>query len=173
MGHAVACALPMIETPNTMIVWGDQVALRPETIESCMSLHWSSGALATVPTLWRAKPYIHFEREGAAGRLTRVLQAREGDDMPAEGESDTGLFLFRSTALRRYLSEAAQSDHVRGRNTGEFNFLPVLPLADVLPGNVITARIVREEESVGVNTREQASVLSQVLLARHGSHTRS
>ena len=125
--------------------------------------------MATVPTLWRAKPYIHFERDSAAGRLTRVLQAREGDDMRAEGESDTGLFLFRSTALRRYLSEAAQSDQVRGRSTGEFNFLPILPLADALPGNVITARIVREEESIGVNTREQAAALSLLLLARHAS----
>jgi bifunctional UDP-N-acetylglucosamine pyrophosphorylase/glucosamine-1-phosphate N-acetyltransferase len=166
MADAIRCALPRVETTHSLIIWGDQAAVRPESIAECVRLHEGSGALATVPTVMRANPYIHFERD-ATGRVVRVLQAREGDAMPAFGESDAGVFCFRSTALRRLLGELQRSGTGMGARTGEFNFLPVIPLAARVQGSLLTPQIMSEEESIGVNTPEDAERLAAVLRARH------
>ncbi len=165
MANAVECGLPLIETENVLTIWGDQAAVRPESLDFSMSLHQRSCALATVPTLWRRDPYIHFDRD-AAGSITAVRQSREGDTMPADGESDSGLFLFRTRALARYLKQMRESSTGIGARTREQNLLPILPLMDSLPGNVISARIISDQESMGVNTPADARLLSEILSAR-------
>ncbi len=166
MADAIRCGLPSVETRHTLIVWGDQVALRPESLDFSMRLHQGSAQpLAVCPTLWRDHPYIHFER-GASGQVIRVLQAREGDRMPERGESDSGVFMFRTDALRRYLPQLLESGECRGAKTGELNFLPIFPILDSEPGQLITAPIMNEAESVGVNSPADAEYLERQLLAR-------
>ena len=168
MADAIQAALPSLHTPHALIVWGDQAALKPQSLAHCIRLHEHAAPLATVPTVTRSKPYIHFERD-AAGRVTRVLQAREGDAMPEHGESDSGVFFFRSIALRRLLAELQRSGAGIGARTGEFNFLPVLPLAARVEGSLLTPPIMTEEESIGVNTPHDAEILAAVLRARGGA----
>jgi len=165
MADAIQSALPRLGTAHALIVWGDQAALKPESLDVGARLHENAAPLATVPTVMRDLPYIHFERD-SNNRVIRVLQAREGDTMPARGESDCGVFFFRSIALRRLLAELQRAGAGAGRQTGEFNFLPVLPLAARLPGSLLTPRIMTEEESIGVNSRQDAEILAGVLLAR-------
>jgi bifunctional UDP-N-acetylglucosamine pyrophosphorylase/glucosamine-1-phosphate N-acetyltransferase len=166
MADAVRCGLAQVETRNTLIVWGDQVALRPASLQFLMRLHQGIAKPAAVcPTRWRERPYIHFER-GESGRLLRILQAREGDRMPDRGESDSGIFLFRTEALCQALPRLLASDECIGRQTGELNFLPIFPMLDTEPGELITAPIMTEEESVGVNSPADAAYLEQQLLAR-------
>jgi bifunctional N-acetylglucosamine-1-phosphate-uridyltransferase/glucosamine-1-phosphate-acetyltransferase GlmU-like protein len=162
MADAIGHGLALVETRHTLIVWGDQVALRPDSLEFLMRLHQGIAQPAAVcPTLWRDRPYIHFERS-ESGRVSRVLQAREGDSMPERGESDSGVFLFRTEALRRYLPHLLASGECIGTKTGELNFLPIFPMLDRL----ITAPIMSEAESVGVNSPADAAYLERQLLAR-------
>jgi bifunctional UDP-N-acetylglucosamine pyrophosphorylase / glucosamine-1-phosphate N-acetyltransferase len=165
MADAIQSALPQLRTTHALIVWGDQAALKPESLDVSVRLHENAAPLATVPTAMRDKPYIHFERD-SSNRVIRVLQAREGDTMPATGESDCGVFFFRSIALRRLLAELQRNGAGMGGRTGEFNFLPALPLAGRLAGSLLTPRIMTEEESIGVNSRQDAEILAGVLLAR-------
>jgi bifunctional N-acetylglucosamine-1-phosphate-uridyltransferase/glucosamine-1-phosphate-acetyltransferase GlmU-like protein len=165
MADAIQSALPLLRTTHALIVWGDQAALKPESLDLCARLHENAGPLATVPTVIRDNPYIHFERD-SGNRVTRVLQARERDVMPARGESDSGVFFFRSIALRRLLAELQHGGAGIGSQTAEFNFLPVLPLAARLSGGLLTPRIMTEEESIGVNSPQDAGILAAVLLAR-------
>ena len=161
MADAIACGLPLVETPHTMIVWGDQVALRPASLEFAMRVHQGPAApAATCPTLLREHPYIHFERD-PSGRVIRVLQAREGDALPERGESDSGVFLFRTEALRRDLPRLLASAACTGKQTRELNFLPIFPMLERL----ITLPIMTEPESVGVNSRADADYLERYLLA--------
>ena len=166
MGDAVALALPRVKTRYAAVVWGDQVALRRESVESCMRLH--QGPLqpsVTCPTVLRANPYIHFDRD-EAGRLVGLKQAREGDAMPETGESDTGFFCFETAALRRLLDRLRAEGSV-GTATREFNLLPVIPLA-AQREVVLTPRVMRLEETVGVNTREDAAAVEAFLGASYG-----
>ena len=167
MGDAVALALPHVRTRHAAVVWGDQVALRSESVETCMRLH--QGPLqpsVTCPTVLRANPYIHFDRD-AAGRLVGLKQAREGDAMPETGESDTGFFCFETTALRRLLDRLRAESGALGTATSEFNLLPVIPLA-AQQEVVLTPRVMRLEETVGVNTSEDAAIVERYLGSSHG-----
>ena len=124
MGDAVAIGLERVATEHVAIVWGDQVALRRASVDACFRVQ--QGPLApvlTCPTVMRRNPYIHFSRD-AEGRISGLLQKREGDSMPEEGESDTGFFCFRAEALRALLAELREAATSRGNATGEFNFCP-------------------------------------------------
>ena len=161
MADAIASGLRLVGTQNVLIIWGDQVAIRPSSIELCVRVHQGPAKPdATCPTLLRANPYIHFER-GDADRLQRILQAREGDRMPESGESDSGLFLFQTEALRRHLKRLLASGDAAGARTGELNFLPIFPLIDRQPGALICLRVMTEAESVGVNSMADAEYLER------------
>jgi len=166
MGDAVSIGLERVTTENVAVVWGDQVALRPESVAECLRIHSEANADVTVPTVHRPNPYIHFERDGE-GRIVRLLQAREGDTMPAEGESDTGFFCFRTASLRKLL-EDLRSNKDTGRSTGEFNLLPVIPLAARQGAAVLTPHVMELEETVGVNSAADAAVVEQYLEKVHG-----
>jgi bifunctional N-acetylglucosamine-1-phosphate-uridyltransferase/glucosamine-1-phosphate-acetyltransferase GlmU-like protein len=159
MGDAVARGLSEVRTANVLIVWGDQFALKSSSLEFCMRLLEGAAQPAAVcPTLLRTQPYIHFERD-SGGAIVRVLQQREGDSLPSEGESDSGVFFFRTAALRSCLAELLAGERAIGRLTGEQNFLPIFPLIDTGPDQLITARIMSTAESVGVNSRADAEYL--------------
>ena len=61
MGDAVALALPQVRTRHAAVVWGDQVALRRESVETCMRLH--QGPLqpsVTCPTVLACESLYSF-----------------------------------------------------------------------------------------------------------------
>lgn len=163
MGDAVALGLDAVETPFAAVVWGDQVALRRASVEACMRLQQGPLAPAlTCPTVLRPSPYIHFERD-EAGRISRLLQAREGDSMPAEGESDTGFFCLRPATVLPALAALRSSQEATGGATKEFNFLPVIPVL-ARQATVLTPRLMSLEETVGVNSSGDADQLEHFLL---------
>ena len=168
MGDAVSLGLAQVSSPHVAIVWGDQAVLRRESVEKCLRVHTRQAhpADATVPTVMRAAPYIHFERD-SHGKLVGLRQAREGDIMPAIGESDTGFFCFRTRVLRKALDELRGSG-VIGRQTREFNMLPAIPLI-AQTGRVLTPQAITPEETIGVNSVEDAELVAQILGERHRS----
>jgi bifunctional N-acetylglucosamine-1-phosphate-uridyltransferase/glucosamine-1-phosphate-acetyltransferase GlmU-like protein len=113
----------------------------------------------------RPNPYIHFERD-SEGSVSGLKQAREGDSMPEQGESDTGFFCFRTAALRGLLDRMRGSS-ATGQRTGEFNLLPVIPLA-ARDGLVLTPHIMSIEETVGINSSADAAAVEQFLLSVAG-----
>jgi bifunctional UDP-N-acetylglucosamine pyrophosphorylase / glucosamine-1-phosphate N-acetyltransferase len=166
MADAVERGLAAVDSAYTLVIWGDQVAVHPRSVETAVRI--SQGPLrpdALVPTLLRANPYIHFQRD-SSGRITEVLQAREGDAMPAHGESDSGLFLFRTGILRERLTALCANLEGTGRRTGELNLLPIVPFMSRAGDVVIAARVVSAEESTGVNTEEEASLVAAHLISR-------
>jgi len=137
---------------HVWVTWCDQVAINPRTVERLV-MHSASDpqAVLTFPTVWRGQPYIHFVRDDA-GTITGVLQRREGDPMPARGESDSGLFCFSGEAYVELLAEFSGSAP-RGARTGEANFLPFIPWV-ARRRRVRTFFLEHEMESVGINTVE-------------------
>ncbi|BDC53186.1 hypothetical protein F183_A55010 (plasmid) [Bryobacterales bacterium F-183] len=162
MGDAVEIGVTQVTTQNVAVVWGDQVALRKSSIEAVFRVH--EGPLqpaVTFPTVDRDQPYIHFERN-ADGNIVALRQAREGDPMPPVGESDTGFFCFQTLILQQLLADSRKNGQ-RGSATGEFNLLPILVDAAIRQYRVLTPRVVREEETVGINTPEDAARVEEFL----------
>ena len=169
MGHAVLTAKDAATTSCSLVLWGDQIGVRRETIRTCMRVHAiRPNASATCPTTLREHPYIHFQRR-TDGSLDRILQAREGDSMPQLGENDCGLFLFQTQRLFEGLEEVRGSLALWGRQTKEFNLLPVVPLLDQEPGNVCCVRINDLSQSIGVNTAADAETALGLLQGRMGT----
>lgn len=169
MGDAVEIGLNSADTSHAAIVWGDQVALRRSSVEACMEVHEGPRQPdITFPTVWRDRPYIHFGRD-AAGNIATLLQAREGDEMPDRGESDTGFFCCRAQEMRDMLKDLRRMPELTGASTEEFNFLPVIPLAARRGRTILTPQVVTLEETMGVNSKEDAAWLDSYLQSSLGS----
>lgn len=166
MAHAIQQAEKQVKTPMTVVVWGDQVTLRPETLKLAMLAHEKRpSAKLTLPTVIQDEPYIQFVRD-AHGKLLRVLQRREGEISDPQGETDCGLFLFDTERLFQVLAAGRQSQLAMGKSTGEFNLLPLLPLFEAGPASVATVRVAEPEETLGVNTPEDALRAERILSER-------
>jgi NDP-sugar pyrophosphorylase family protein len=149
---------------HVWVTWCDQVAVHPQTVrnlaeQSAMRPH----VPLVMPTVMRDDPYIHFARD-TRGRITSVLQRREGDVMPARGESDMGLFsLSREAFLDELPAFAANS--LTGGSSGERNFLPFIPwIAE--RSEIVTFPGVDEMEAVGVNTPSELEAVARYLALR-------
>jgi bifunctional UDP-N-acetylglucosamine pyrophosphorylase / glucosamine-1-phosphate N-acetyltransferase len=167
MLDAILLVLPSVRksTPSSVwITWCDQIAVHPLTV-AALSGHTTDAPhpALVLPTVVRNDPYIHFERDGS-GRITRVRHRREGDEMPAVGESDMGLFALSALAFTELLPQYARTVEV-GDATGERNFLPFIPWV-ARQHEVITFPCTDPMEAVGVNTPEELKVVEEYLARR-------
>ncbi len=167
MLDAITTAQPVVEAgaaTHVWVTWCDQVGVHPVTVARLADRSQANPAAAIVmPTCTRADPYIHLLRD-AGNRITRVLQRREGDAMPAIGESDMGLFSVSRHAFLDELHRYATVFEV-GSSTGERNFLPFIPWVDTR-GGVLTFPCVEAQESTGVNTPEELAFIEHYLRTR-------
>lgn len=166
MGDAVRLASSATRSDYALVIWGDQVTLRASTVAACAALHEARPqATLTMPTVLRRDPYIDLERDGE-DRIIRVRQAREGEVTREIGENDCGLFLFSSQVLFATLERAFAGGQGQGLQTGESNLLQVLTNFEMGPGSVATVRITDADETLGVNTAEDAIRIAGILTAR-------
>jgi len=147
-----------------LISWCDQIAVRPDTVRRLIErAEESPRPWLTLATGWNENPYIHLQRD-ERDRIVRVLERREGKEMPDRGEGDSGIFALSAAAYFDRLPEfAAESRTSEG--TGERNFLPFIPWA-AARGEVATIAVEHPLEQVGVNTPEQAAQLEAFLDGR-------
>jgi bifunctional N-acetylglucosamine-1-phosphate-uridyltransferase/glucosamine-1-phosphate-acetyltransferase GlmU-like protein len=164
MGDAILCAEVEVSRKchncDYLIIWGDQVTARRDTILRTLLFHqlWGDQPALTFPTCPMERPYIHFERDDE-GRIMTLKQKREGDVMPSSGESDCGIFVVRGELLfdklREYKSEAPA-----GSRTGEFNFLPFIVWLGQRRHNVVGLPIASVLETRGINTLTDAEFIA-------------
>jgi len=158
----LAAAVARRLAPSSVwITWCDQIAVHRRTIarmseRTAMGLHDAM----VLPTVMQGPPYVHLER-GANGRIIRVLHRREGDPMPAVGESDIGLFALSAATYFTGLSAYAREVEI-GRATGERNFLPFIPW---LARTETVATFPAEDpmEAVGINTPQDLAAVERYL----------
>ena len=161
--RAVRASMP----DEVWVVWCDQVAIHPRTIQRLAETTAAASEAALVmPVVQRRQPYIHLRRD-TAGRIDAVLHRREGDAMPEVGESDMGLFALSRHAYLELLPAYAAEVSI-GTTTGERNFLPFIAWA-AARGEVTTFPATDEMESVGVNTPAELQSVERYLVAREAT----
>ncbi len=149
---------------RVLITWCDQVAISPQTVTAVVAATRTTPEPALVmPTCRRAQPYVHLERD-PGGRIVRVRHRREGDDMPAAGETDAGVFDLSAEAYGEWLPQYARAPAIGGR-TGERNFVPFVPFV-AERGLVVTVPCEAPEEAIGVNTPAELALLEAHLRTR-------
>ena len=157
----------MTNPDRVWITWCDQIGVHPATVAALTRMsNEHPSAHVILPTVTRAEPYIHLDRD-ARGRISGVKQQREGDVMPETGESDMGLFSLSPDAyfgaLPQYGREAAQSASTRERN-----FLPFFPWLTQHGHSVLTFPATNQLEAIGVNTPDDRRRLEAYLRELEG-----
>lgn len=149
---AVRYARDLVKTNNTLIMWGDHPTVASLTITNAMAKHCE----ITVPTIVVDNPYVAFIREGLVGKVYNILESRDGQSMQARGESDVGMFLFKTAILK---SETLVSPATK-LQSGEYSFLKaLLRMANHYP--VVCTSVRNEIETVGVNTLEDVKRIEE------------
>jgi bifunctional UDP-N-acetylglucosamine pyrophosphorylase / glucosamine-1-phosphate N-acetyltransferase len=170
MLDAIMLAEPSVRAAGpdeVWITWCDQVAIHPATIRRLVALTSAHPDAALVmPTVTRNTPYIHLRRD-STNRIVEILHRREGDAMPAAGESDMGLFALPRASFTELLPRYAKAV-ARGATTGERNFLPFIAWANA-EREVVTFPAADEMEAVGVNTPAELRAVEQYLAGRRGT----
>lgn len=149
------------------ITWCDQIAIHPATVERLKDLSEQAVPPPLVfPTATRPAPYVHLVRDGQ-GRILEICHRREGDEMPAVGESDMGLFSLSHDAYFDRLVEFAA--HVEpATKTRERNFLPFIAWLTQQGADVQTFPCQDVEEAIGINTPDDLRVVERYLARRDG-----
>jgi bifunctional UDP-N-acetylglucosamine pyrophosphorylase / glucosamine-1-phosphate N-acetyltransferase len=134
-----------------LVVWGDQVFVSEDTLKRAIAALGAPHHHAVLPVTRMAQPYVEYVFDG--GRLTKVLQTREGDTTTPNEFSDVGTFLLGTDGLK-----AAWEDYLahapRGAGTGEINFLPFLPFLSSKGWTITPVEVADETEARGINTKE-------------------
>jgi bifunctional UDP-N-acetylglucosamine pyrophosphorylase / glucosamine-1-phosphate N-acetyltransferase len=154
------------------ITWCDQVAVHPDTVKQLVRVSAEQAAASLIfPTARRQAPYVHIVRDGD-GRIGDIQHLREGDVLPADGESDMGLFSLSPEAyLERLVEFSAVS--TPAAQTRERNFLPFIPWLSRQKAEVRTFACRDAEEAIGINTAEDLAVVQRYLLRRGDAAARS
>lgn len=156
MAHSIKVALPLVETPYVIIIWGDQVALSQATIKQIVNTMESQLSPDVVlPLFEQENPYVHYAQD-QTGKLSAVLQKREGDMLPVQGLADAGVFAFRTDTLRDFFQHFNEETAPKGKETEEWNFLPLLPWFDKAENSIVSFELLDKHEARGINSKEDA-----------------
>ncbi len=155
----------LTEPGRMWITWCDQIGIHPSTVATLARMdRQHPQAHVILPTAQQHNPYIHLAR-AADGRITGILQRREGDAMPHLGESDMGLFSLSPESyfdwLPRFSAEAIHSATTRERN-----FLPFIPWLAARELPVVTFPATSPMEAIGVNTPDELARVEHYLQER-------
>ena len=154
------------EIDNVWITWCDQVGITQSTAATLHQLLKGNRIgepepNLIFPTFNKVQPYIHMQRN-EQGEIIRVLQRREGDEMPMIGENDCGLFAMNRSAyfelLPKFSDSGFEEMNARGSATRERNFLPFIAWV-FGKARVMTFSAKDESESIGINTLADAQAL--------------
>jgi len=159
--NAIEQSQQFVAIKNIWISWCDQASISAATAKKLAQelarLAKESSDYMALPTAKVAMPYIHMQRDDA-GKIAKVLQRRENDEMPAVGENDCGLFALSRNAYFKQLQKFANIDQTMGLETKERNFLPFIAwLNKVAPVSTFAAS--SDIETLGINTVEDANRL--------------
>jgi CTP:molybdopterin cytidylyltransferase MocA len=171
-GDAVLCACEHMRNyrGRTLVVWGTQPVLRPETVRRTVRL----AAIfpdydMVVPTTLISHPYAPLLRDEQgnvrASRETYLEQAKGS----AFGETNIGLFVAWNEVLFRILSELRQalwqeSERCYRRPGGELGFPnELITYLSERPGGVLASPIADFREEKGIKSHQDLAVCERYL----------
>jgi CTP:molybdopterin cytidylyltransferase MocA len=147
--------------PTAVILWGDQIGVRRETVERALAVHARHPLhpAVTVPLARVDAPYVHYEFD-AHDRLIAVRQRREGDALPDVGQADCGCFVVSPARVFPLLRRLRTSSLLEGPLSREQNFLQALPfIAREAPVVGVTGALVAD--TIGLNSAADLERLSR------------
>jgi bifunctional UDP-N-acetylglucosamine pyrophosphorylase/glucosamine-1-phosphate N-acetyltransferase len=162
-GHSMQCALPnLADYENVVVLWGDVPLIKPETLEKLWSFHETQNAAMTILTA-TPKSLAGYGRVVRCGAGLSVVEAIVEEKMltieqASIREIDTGLYVFKTVALRKYLGRlSADNPHAE---------LCLTDMPGILHGaseRVAAVQADDAEEVLGANTIAELAALDAAI----------
>jgi bifunctional UDP-N-acetylglucosamine pyrophosphorylase/glucosamine-1-phosphate N-acetyltransferase len=151
MGDAIFCGHEFwSQAPTLLVVWSDQLHVSANTLKTSLALHAGIAQRIVIPMVSLAEPYVEY-RFDRDGRLTGVVQSREGGRCAPGGLGDVGTFVLSTGGLAGAW-EAFLAKVPRGARTGEVNFLPFLVHLAGVGWGIRSCPVADPLEARGINT---------------------
>jgi bifunctional UDP-N-acetylglucosamine pyrophosphorylase/glucosamine-1-phosphate N-acetyltransferase len=166
-GHAVRCAEPHLGSfaGDVLVLCGDGPLISPETLESLVRRHRSTGASATMATAVLADPsgYGRIVRDARGGFSAIVEEKNATAEQRAIREVNPSYYCFRAKDLFGALARVK-----RNGVSGEYYLTDVPSMLMAEGGRVEVIDSVPAGEVLSVNTPAQLAEVDRLLRARLG-----
>ena len=163
--HAVMCCEEHLKDfyGQTLVLCGDGPLIRAETLEAVIETHEAEDASMTLATAVLDDPtgYGRIDRD-AEGNIRGIVEHNDcTDEQLAIKEVNPSYYLFDNRILFDALAKVG-CDNAKG----EYYLTDALSIIIEAGHKVAAVTAVRPEEAVSVNTREQLSLMNEIMRAR-------
>ena len=134
---------------NILLIWGDIPFIQKETIERMIHSHIMNKNTFTFVTRTVDYAYTIVKRDWQ-GKVLEVVETREYEIDPRQGERDIGLFIFKKAEIMALLKKDLKGKY--GKFTQEHGFLYIIKHL-VQSGYIVEALpIAQERELISLNS---------------------
>lgn len=160
-GHALSCARPALNNfdGDILVLNADTPLIGPATLKRLVALHRRQKNLVSVLSFTASDPaaYGRIVR-GRSGQVCAIIEDREaGPEEKKIREVNSGVYVLGRRALSLL---TGISEH---RSTGEYYLTDIVAAASKRGEKVAAYPIGREDEFMGVNTREELGKASEMM----------
>ena len=162
-GHAVLQAEPLLdEGAPTLVLYGDVPLIRPSTLQRL----FSAGGDVALLTVQLTQPtgYGRIVRDWHGNVLRIVEECDASDDERKLTEVNTGILMAPTAKLKRWL-KALSNENAQG----EYYLTDVISHAVAEHCRVVAVECADQDETRGVNSKEQLAVIERIAQRRIAS----
>jgi len=163
LGDAIGCfrrSKWFNKTEDVLAVWGDMISVQIETLRRLMFLFRKHSLVFAFPSKVSDPCYTYVKRN--KGRVVDLLERLEfGDDLPVNGESDVGVFMFNKEIVFNILTK--YQSRLIGKSTNEIGFLPIVSILSGMGYSIDAFKVADEIDSLSFNTIQDLRMAEEVL----------
>ena len=156
-GHAVQQAMPAIDAINTVLVlYGDVPLIRQDTLSNLLKITGDNTLALLTVELEDPSGYGRIVRN-KDGKVARIVEHKDANEDELKiGEINTGILAVKASHLHKWLDKL-DNDNVQG----EYYLTDIISMAVEDGLQVVTSSPETEIEIMGVNDKQQLSVLER------------
>lgn len=163
-GHAVQMALEFLEDDKeTIVMTGDTPLITPETLRILIADHVSHNRDVTVLTTKLDNPFGYGRiLRNSTGEVMAIIEQKDATpEQAAVNEVNTGIFCFKNSVLKKFLSELKPNNAQK-----EYYLTDVVSLVEASNGLVGGYCTENTDEVMGINDVEQLQMAEAVIAKR-------
>lgn len=156
-GHAVQQAMPAIEDKNTVLVlYGDVPLIRQDTLHNLMKVTDDNTLALLTVELEDPGGYGRIVRN-KEGKVTRIVEHKDANEDELKiAEINTGILAVKASHMHKWLDKL-DNNNVQG----EYYLTDIISMAVEDGLQIVTSSPQSEIEIMGVNDKQQLSVLER------------
>ena len=149
MGHAINIAMDKVQSKYCSVIWPDQIYLSVSTIKKTIDFFLKKKSILCFAVYKKKLPYVYILRDKNKN-FKDIIQTRETSKKIKLGESDCGIFVFKSKIMREKLKFLIKKKLIITNQTKEIDFLKSFRFLNKF-GRISTVRALSYKDTIGIN----------------------